>query len=279
MTPGRMHTDRMPRPPCTSGRASSGWGTGLKSCLLTLLCMLVFTPALASGLQVSPILLEFSSATQAQGLWLSNTGTQPLRAQVRVRAWTQGADGEQLLDSTELVASPAILEIPPGKQQLVRIVRVGKADPARERAYRLLVNELPSPSAEPSPGLRFLLEYSVPVFLLPAGVAPALERSGPRTPTDLSRLRASFRHLDGNRFLLDLDNSGQQRLRLSQLTHVDAKGHETPLVPGLVGYVLAGTTMQWTLTLPSAAGTPGTLVARFNDDQAKQALPLSSIAH
>jgi len=273
-----MHTQRMPEPLRKPGWPPLPWRANLGACLLALLCLLAITPALASGLQVSPILLEFSSTTQAQGLWLSNTGTQPLRAQVRVRAWTQGADGEQLGDTSALVASPAIVEIQPGKRQLVRIVRTGVADPGHEQAYRLLVNELPSATPESSPGLRFLLEYSVPVFLLPAGTTPALERTGPRKPADISRLQARFQHLDGNRYQLNLVNGGNQRLRLSQLTHVDGKGHATPLVPGLVGYVLAGAQMQWTLTLPAAAGTPGTLVARFNDDRDKQPLPLPAAA-
>ncbi len=273
-----MHTQRMPEPLRKPGWSPCVWRTNLGACLLALLCLLAIAPALASSLQVSPILLEFANSTQAQGLWLSNTGSQPLRAQVRVRAWTQGTDGERLADTADLVASPAILEIPPGQRQLVRIVRTKPANPGQEQAYRLLVNELPTASPASSPGLRFLLEYSIPVFLLPAGVTPAIERTGPRTPSDLSHLQAHFQHVEGNRYRLELDNRGGQRLRLSQLTHVDAKGHSTALVPGLVGYVLAGAQMQWLLTLPAAAGEPGTLSARFNDDQVKQPLPLSAAA-
>src|SRR5688572_24135268 len=73
-------------------------------------------PTLAGSLQVTPISLEFAPEEQAQGLWLSNSGTQPIRAQVRVQQWTQ-ADGTEALAATDaLVASPPILEIAAGQR-------------------------------------------------------------------------------------------------------------------------------------------------------------------
>lgn len=245
----------------------------LAACLTLLACWLA-APVLAGSLQVSPILLEFGPADQAQGLWLSNSGSEPIRAQVRVQQWTQSEQGDQLAATGDLAASPPILQIAPGEQQLVRIVRIARLPADREHAYRLLVDELPASDDAASPGLQFLLRYSVPVFLLPEGAVPVAGQSGERPPTDLSRLSGGFRRGDDGRFVLSLRNDGARRVRISQLTHVAGDGTRTVLEPGLLGYALAGRQMQWTLSLPPAAATAGVLKARFNDDQQEQSLPL-----
>ena len=68
--------------------------------------------AWASGLQVAPVSLTLVSTQNADGLWLSNTGTGMLHAQVRVYRWTQVDGAEQLTPSQELVISPPMLGAP-----------------------------------------------------------------------------------------------------------------------------------------------------------------------
>jgi fimbrial chaperone protein len=246
---------------------------GLGAATLAALLCLPMLPALAGSLQVTPISLEFAPEEQAQGLWLSNSGTQPIRAQVRVQQWTQ-ADGTEALAATDaLVASPPILEIAAGQRQLVRIVRREISPMAQEVSYRLLVDELPVEEAPDASGLQFLLRYSVPVFALPTGATPTLAQSGTRPPTDLSALSGSWQ-AQGESAQLTLRNGGRQRIRISQLTHVAPDGQRTPVVPGLLGYVLAGQQMQWTVSLPVPARTGGTFQAKFNDDQEERPLPL-----
>lgn len=237
------------------------------------LCGLLLAQAvLAGSLQVAPISLEFAPDEQAQGLWLSNSGDTPIRAQVRVQEWIQVDGKEQLLPTRELAASPPILEIAPGQQQLVRIVRLQPLVPAREMTYRLLVDELPGSGQPTATGLQFLLRYSIPVFVLPQGKTPS---NAPReqVKSDLSTLSASLQG-NGDTATLTLDNAGRQRVRLSQLVHVDAKGTRTELIPGLVGYVLAGQRMQWPVPLKVEALHSGELKAKFNDDQQEQSLSL-----
>lgn len=248
---------------------------GLRAAALAaLLCLPVLPalPAFAGSLQVTPISLEFAPDEQAQGLWLSNSGTQSIRAQVRVQQWTQ-ADGEALTTTNALVASPPILEIAAGQRQLVRIVRRETGPLAQEVPYRLLVDELPMEDASDAAGLQFLLRYSVPVFLLPMGAIPTLAKNGTRPPTDLSPVSGSWQP-QGESAQLILRNTGRQRIRISQLTHVAANGQRTPIVPGLLGYVLAGQQMQWNVSVPAPARTGGTLQAKFNDDQDERPLPL-----
>lgn len=232
------------------------------ACVLALLSQ----PALAASLQVSPILLEFAPQEQTQALWLRNTGSVPLRAQVRVQRWTQAEGEDQLASTRELVASPAMVEVAPGERQLVRIVRPQLAPIAQEQAYRLIVDELPGDRQEESSGLQFLLRYSIPVFI----GTPTPGRPAPSsTPTDISTLSASLQ--DGQ---LHVANQGGRRVRISQLVWANPDASRIPLVPGLLGYVLAGQQMRWPMALPDTADPGGALMAKFDDDSEEQRLPL-----
>lgn len=241
--------------------------------LLCIVLLLLAPCAYAVGLQVAPILLEFGAPEATQALRLSNSSDSPLRAQVRVMAWTQSGGEEQLQPTRDLVASPPIMELVPGQEQLVRIVRLQPGAPQREQAYRLLVDELPPEAGGGKAGVQFLLRHSIPVFVLPPGARPATERRG--KAADLSALETRF-SAAGDGVLFSVRNKGAQRVRLSQLTFESADGRATPLVPGLLGYVLAGQQMQWDLRLPPTQLTKGTFKARLDDDAEPQALPAVS---
>lgn len=231
-------------------------------------------PVFATSLQVAPISVELESGENAEALWLSNTGDAPIQAQVRVMEWSQQAGSDALAPSRELLPSPPIVGIAPGERQLVRIVRPDTSPVAQERAFRLIVDELPGAEQPSSPGLQFLLQYSIPVFVLPPGATPQ-DAPGPRPPTDTSALSARVEDGDDGA-VLTVTNRGDRRVRISGLASVDGNGAEDVLVPGLLGYVLAGQRMQWPLGLPAGQLRGHGLKARLNDDQEEQLLPLAS---
>lgn len=231
-------------------------------------------PTHAGDLQVAPISLELAAQEQAQTLTLTNSGDRTLRAQVRVMAWSQAGGSDDLQPTRLLLASPPIVEIAPHAQQLVRIIRPDGTPPARELAYRLIVDELPDPALADTAGLKLLLRYSIPVFVLPPGVVPLLSRTDTIPPTDLSAISA---RLQGG--VLDVANAGSTRLKISGLVWTNADGSRVPLNPGLLGYVLAGQDMHWPMTLPPAAKPGGSLRAHFNGDADEQALALDRAGH
>lgn len=239
------------------------------------------TAAQAADLQVNPIMVEFATGEQSQAIWLTNTGTEPLKAQVRVSSWSQADGTDRLTPTRDLIASPAILEVAAGEQQLVRLIRPRTEASQSELAYRLAIDELPADAAAPrDPGLQFLLQYSVPVFVLAEGTEPlspsrrtATTPEAAGAPAGLSASLAS----QGDASLLSIANPGRQRVRLSNLAWVDGTGKRTELVPGLFGYVLAGQRMQWEIPLsPQLRAGGGSLKVRFNDDPNDQTLPLET---
>lgn len=226
--------------------------------------------AMASGLQVSPISLSIQARENASGLTLSNTGDNVVHAQVRVYHWSQDETGDQLTLSRGLLASPPMIELDPNDKQLIRIIRA-KAPPqgsgAVEDSYRVLVNELPIKSPDQKSGLQFALSYSLPVFVQPVGVvktSPKLQWSTHVQP-------------DNKQIKLRVHNSGNGHAQLASLSFVDTAGTSIDVHKGLLGYVLPGATMYWTLkTPPSVLTTGGKFKAMINGTETIQDVTLDT---
>ena len=232
------------------------------TCRFALACALVTAApaAVASGLQIAPTGLEFAPGGAAQALWLTNTGERELRAQVRTFAWTQRNGEDELEPTRALLASPPMLRIAPGERQLVRVIRAGETAGGVEQAFRLLVDELPA--EEPQAGVQYVLRYSVPVFV-----------PGPPASTPAAALQWS-NTIAGGSLTLDARNDGSTHARLSGAVLLRADGAPIELVPGLLGYVLAGSRMHWSLKLPAATETVGArLKVQVNGLATEQALP------
>lgn len=225
-------------------------------------------PAGAAGLQVTPTTLTLQARQNADGLWLSNTGKQPINAQVRVFRWVQ-ENGSERFDATQALAiSPPMLELAPGGRQLVRVIRLG-APPqgANEESYRVIIDELPVDAQTQAPGLQFVLRYSLPVFLAPAGTTP---------PTHDLRARLV---IENEKPVLDVANRGGEHAQLADVGFVDATGQRHALAEGLLGYVLPGQRMRWPLPAPaSLLQAGGTFKARINGESTERTLPLDSPA-
>ena len=223
--------------------------------------------AAASGLQVTPISLTVPATQNAEGLWLSNTSDEVVHAQVRVYHWTQEGGEDKLTPSRGLVISPPMLQLAAGDRQLIRVIRLG-APPngpgAVQDAYRMIIDELPVDNTAGKKGLQYVLRYSVPVFVEPAGTAAA--------PAQLSWAIRS----EGGKAVLEVANSGGTHAQLAKLSFTDAAGRRTELTPGLLGYVLPGAQMRWVLKPPAkvfAGG--GTLETLINGRTVQQNISLA----
>ncbi len=233
--------------------------------LLALALVLPCGTAGASGLQVAPVGLEFSATTRAQGLWLTNTGSKPLHAQVRVFHWTQQDGKDNLTPTRALVASPPMLDLAPGARQLVRVIRLGTpSSGGHEDAFRLLVDELPGSGKDKQTGVQYVLRYSIPVFVEPAGNPPAGITAG--------SLRWSLEQANGHA-VLQIHNAGSRHARISAVTLLPPGGTPVEVTAGLLGYVLPGMTMHWPLKVAPARLPAGTTIRmNINGKPADQTL-------
>ncbi|MGX9741161.1 fimbrial biogenesis chaperone [Pseudocitrobacter corydidari] len=183
--------------------------------------------ASAATLQVAPVLITLKPGEQAAALYLSNTGHEPIQAQVRVAAWTQVNGKDTLTATTDVASSPAMTRIAPGNRQLVRVVMLNPQTDNRQHSYRLLIDELPDLQVAHADenAVHFLLRYSIPVFI-------AGEEGASRVPLTCA--------WDARRRVLSFANPGQQYARLSDIAILSASGTPIADIRGLAGYVLAG---------------------------------------
>ncbi|WP_321817510.1 MULTISPECIES: molecular chaperone [unclassified Paraburkholderia] len=218
--------------------------------------------AQAATLQISPVMVDLAADANASGLTLRNSGSKPIYGQVRVYRWSQAGGEDALTPTQDVVASPPLIEIGAGAEQLVRLVRTVPGASSVEQSYRILIDELPEPDATPSSGVAIRLRYSVPVFIDP-GSGPA------RQPNLAWRLR----HGEAG-WLLEVANTGGRRAQIAGVEIVDGAGHAFPINRGLLGYALAGSMREFPLALPTSADLNGPLKVRaaVNAEQTEAAV-------
>lgn len=220
----------------------------MKPCAARLLPFVLLSlatlPAFAqSGLQAGPTLLELSSGGTSTRLTLGNTGDKPVAAQIRVFAWTQQDGEDRLLPSDRLVASPPIVEVPAGGEQLVRVVLAGPAAEGQDLAFRVVVDELPDDEAQGESGVKVRMRYLIPAFVRASGA----------TEPDL-RCR-----LDQGDTRLACRNAGGRPAQLGATTLSDATGKTLSLSEGLFGYVLPSGERHWAMPAERPAFATGPL--------------------
>ncbi len=241
--------------PISAGRRPGRFGCAVLGWL-----WLLMGSATAASLQVAPTSLQLTPRQNADALWLTNSGTTPVQVQVRVFEWRQDTGQDQLLPTTDLLVSPPMQSLAAGQQQLIRVVRSDAEAPSSQRAYRVIVDELPTVDPRRS-GMQFVLRYSMPVFVQPGAEGPL----GHALQVRLTRLG------DG-RPALEVHNSGNS---YAQLADIGLGPVDRPQIihPGLLGYVLGGQTMRWPLDVPAARLAGATVSAKINGESAQTPLP------
>ena len=148
-------------------------------------CALAALPrvAIASAYTLDPVRIQLS-ATQPYGeVTLRNESSTPISMQVDLERWRQLGAQRQLQAARNLLASPPLFVMAPGRAQIVRFALRHPPAGATERAWRVSFSELPSPSRR-SNEAELLLRTSIALFYRPAQASPAQLRAratrGPR---------------------------------------------------------------------------------------------------
>ncbi|WP_081417959.1 fimbrial biogenesis chaperone [Stenotrophomonas panacihumi] len=219
----------------------------------------------AASLQLAPTSITLHAGQQADGLWLTNSGSAPMQVQARVYRWTQREGRDELQPTDDLLVSPPMRGLAAGEKQLLRVVRAVPPPAGSEVGYRVIVDELPSFDPAKT-GTQFVLRYSVPIFLTPND-----GRDKPPAPRLQARLSANAQ----GEAVLEVSNSGEGHAQIADLA-LAGSGAPQALQDGLLGYVLPGQTMRWPLgkALREVEGSP--LLARINGEPAQRPLPLAA---
>jgi len=209
-------------------------------------------PAAAGSLGLNPISLEFGPGQRTATIDVTNRGGAATAIQIRLFAWSQEGDADNLTATSDIAVSPPIFEIKANEDQVLRLMLRRPAD-RLERAYRLILDEIPPPSQAQQ--IVLALRISMPVIVI--GTTPArpdLQWRAGRGPN--------------GRIVLTARNAGQRHIRVNLLEVVLPQAR-TPLVAQAVGStptVLPGAERQWMLDIPGGAPRSGLLRLRAHSD-------------
>lgn len=214
-------------------------------------------PAGLARLNIAPLRLELDALKPTATVMLTNASERPIPVQARLFAWRQDGGEDRYEPSDALTISPAIVSIPPGATQIVRLLRSGPAS-AGEKPFRLAVDQLPDPSMAKSGQAEARLRFTIPVFFDRDKAAPA----------QLAwRITANA---------LQLANSGGSTAKVLDVAVKTAAGEPVKLERDSLRYVQGGSTISWPLTGGCGLGTV-TITAQVDGKPANvQAAPACS---
>lgn len=214
-------------------------GVLCRALLPGLLALLVAGEAVAAALGVAPTRIELAPGQTSASLTIENQANAAVTLQVQTFAWSGPAIDPELRSGRELIAVPPVFSLEPGAKQIVRVALRTPVDGQRERAYRLLITEVPVTWADDTMGVRFALRLSLPVFAKAAGAKAAPAWS----------IRSTGRGGE-----LELANRGTAHLRLRRIElRTAGKGGDPVQVIDAPMDILPGEAQRWPLTAAAMA--------------------------
>ena len=227
---------------------------------LVALHLLSAWPAEAASLRVTPVTLDLRMPRAVASLKLRNDGDRPLDVQVRVFRWTQSGGADLYEATSAVIASPPVTRLAPHVDYTVRIARISKAPIVAEESYRVVVDEIPANVNRRAGTVNLVVRHSIPVFFRNP------EAGRPKVSWKLARDRGSM--------TLVAPNTGGSRLKLANLSLQEGNARIYAR-SGLVGYVLAGATLELPVILKSRPTSPLiTLTAKSQDGSVHETVPV-----
>jgi fimbrial chaperone protein len=206
----------------------------------------------AGSFTVNPVRVTLSATQAVAAITVRNVGTEATVVQLETSSWNQHDGQDALASTTEVLATPPIITVPPGASRIIRVGLRRPADPQRELTYRLFLREVPPP--EPiSQGLRVALLLSIPVFVVPPRIP------GPQVQWHAVRMQ------DGN-IRLQAHNTGQSHVQLGQLQIAAAGGGTVIATRNMSEYLLPDNAREWMVTATSAPAVGAPLVISSQAD-------------
>jgi len=195
--------------------------------------------AIASNFEISPVVLELTSARTAGVVKIVNNDNHDVSLQIRAYDWEQKDSQDVLTPTQSLIISPPVFTVAPGASQTIRIISKRPAE-ANEVAYRMLVDEIPTAAA--GPAINFKFRISMPIFIAP-NTAPNLKLGWTLSAGKTPRLNVA--------------NTGNRRGRLLNLVLTLPNGKKITPPAGANPYTLAGMIRQYPFDVdaPLAAGS------------------------
>lgn len=197
----------------------------------------------ATSLQIMPINIEVPAPGAASKVTITNSGSKTANIQARVFKWVQKNGKDELVETRDVVASPPAVKLGAGKKSVIRVVRVNKTPAANEETYRLVIDDIAAPRKSGDAAIGFSVRHSLPVFFTAAD--------------DEVELNWKAAIKDG-KLVVTASNSGDRRVRLTDLKVAGKGGKAISFGSGLSGYVLGQSSKVW--IAKSKSISPGAVI-------------------
>jgi fimbrial chaperone protein len=193
--------------------------------------------AISGSFQVTPIRVELSATQRTGALTVRNDTPDPLVLQIELSEWSQ-RDGEDIYVATpDLLATPPIVTIAGGREQVFRVGLRRPPDPTRELTYRVFFQEVVPPPAADFRGLQVALRVGLPAF-----VKPVVPDAKP-VPAWTARITP-----DG-KLAVSARNSGNAHLQVVEFK-VTVPGSDAVIASNdRMSYILSDQSREWLLDL------------------------------
>ncbi len=209
---------------------------------LSFALLLLLNPHAASSgeFRVTPIRLDFDNETRTAIVSVLTEGPDKLNLQIKALEWAQDSNGKDVYtDTSDIIFFPKIMTVEGGEEKTLR-AGVQMPPPAREKTYRLFVEEIPQPKKK-SEGVNIAIaiRFGIPVFVKPA-------REDAKAEINKVELSAGV-------LSVLVTNTGNVHL---QVTSVDLKGLDSSgaeVFSEQIGgwYLLNGRTRLYTAPIPA----------------------------
>jgi fimbrial chaperone protein len=197
-----------------------------------------------------PVRVQLSGKQPYAVVVVRNQSAAPVTFETSLFRWRQTNGSDELTPSEDLVISPPIFVMQPGKSQVVRIRLLDAPDAVTETFFRIIFNELASTTRNKA-GFLVAMEVSLPIFVAPISKASA------SVETVLTR------SVEG--LTLSVVNQGNVHAQLGRV-YREKKGVRDPDAVPTFGYVLPGNKRDWTFERSDFV-TADALIVEFADGQ------------
>lgn len=211
--------------------------------VLSWVCASLLLPGVSCGgeFRVSPIRLDLDAKAKSGVITVINEAEEKLQCQMKAMEWTQDGEGKDVYTETQdIIFFPKLMTIDPKSERIIRAgIRIPAA--AREKTYRLFVEEIPGPKKAEGVAVAVTIRFGVPIFVKPVQE----EAKGTIEKADLSK----------GTFTVAVRNTGNVHLIINsvKLTGKDQKGEKTFSRELSGWYLLNGVSRPYSTPLPPDA--------------------------
>lgn len=204
----------------------------------------------AAVLSISPVVIEMKAPHEAPAITVTNRSNRAILLQADTLVWRQENGSNRYERTDELLAVPAIAEIPPNSSQIFRVALRSPAPAPVERTYRLLLEDITEevPSTERAP-VELRVNHNLPVMLAPSGKSVRGLRLKPCTASAASESASA----SGKELCIRLQNKGNSRVKITAITlSGESWEHSLALETGV--NILVGAEREWHVPTPKHNG-------------------------